>query len=126
MAPKPRPKSASSGLTEGQTRLLDRHRRGILRLASTLGAKSGVRPDDLMFVLAGRQSNMASVVRELFPGVLAERDAVVVPGLAKELTKWIERLAVSGPVWDCTTSSAGLPVIVIDAANTMALIRIAP
>jgi hypothetical protein len=123
MALKPAPGSGSTPLTVGQARLIARHRRGILRLAEVLAAKSGVHPNGLMFVLAARQSNIASVIRELFPGAIAVKDTVVVPGLVEELTKWIERLAVSGPVWDCTASSTGIPVLLIDDLDAIALLR---
>jgi hypothetical protein len=123
---KPAPGSGSSPLTVGQVRLLARHRRGLLRLAQVLAAKSGVCPADLMFVLANSQSQFASAVRELFPNTLRVKEAVIIPGLAKELAKWIERLAVSGPVWNSTASSEGIPVILIDDENTMALVRIGP
>jgi hypothetical protein len=120
---KPAPGSGSSPLTVGQARLLARHRRGILRLAEVLGAKSGVHPNGLMFVLAGQRSNMASVIGELFPSVALGKETVIVPGLATELPKWIERMAVSGPVWDCTASSTGIPVLLIDDLDAIALLR---
>jgi len=123
MALKPAPGSGSSPLTVGQARLLDRHRRGLSRLPEVLAAKSGGHPNGLMFVLAGRGSHIASVIRELFPTVALCNDAVVVPGLAAELPRWIERLAVSGPVWDCTASSTGIPVLLIDGLDAMALLR---
>ena len=116
--------TGSSRLTDAQACLLDRHRRGILRLASVLGAKSGVHPDGLMFVLADLQSHVASAIRELLPTAAPLKEAVVVPGLAMELPKWIERLAVSGPVWDCTALDTGILIIVIDEANTMAVFRL--
>jgi len=124
MALKPAPGSGSTTLTIGQAHLLARHRRGILRLASVLSAQSGVHPNDLMFVLAGQRSNIAGVIQELFPNVALCKDAVVVPGLATELPKWIERLAVSGPVWDCTSSAQGISVILVDDSNVMALGRL--
>ena len=88
-----------------------------------LGARAGVHPNGLMFVLAGRGSHVAGVIRELFPTVALCNDAVVVPGLAAELPKWIERLAVSGPVWNSTTSSEGVPVILIDRLDAMTLLQ---
>jgi hypothetical protein len=126
MAMKTRPHLGSSASTEAQLRLLGRHRRGILKLADLLTAKSGVRSDALMFVLAAQRSNVASVIREVFPGALPAKESVVIPGLATELPKWIERLALSGPLVDCVTVDRGILVIVIDDANAMALSRIAP
>ena len=124
MALKPAHRSGSHPLTVGQAHLLAQHRRGLLRLAEVLGARAGVRPDGLMFVLAARQSNIASVIQELFPNVALSKDAVLVPGLATELPKWIERLAVSGPVSDCTSSAQGISVILVDNSNVMALRRL--
>jgi hypothetical protein len=79
-----------------------------------------------MFVLAAERSNVARVIRALFPSVVAAKGSVVVPGLATELSKWIERLALSAPLVDCVTVDSGILIIVIDDANAMALYRVAP
>jgi len=113
-----------SELRESLARLLAGHRRGVVRLAKVLGARAGVHPNGLMFVLAARQSNIASVIRELFPSVALSKEGVIVPGLASELPKWTERLEVSGPVWNCSVSPEGIPVVLIDDSNDMALCRL--
>jgi hypothetical protein len=96
-----------SPLTTGQVRLLDRHRRGLARLAGVLAAKLGRAPADLMFVLAHDASKVSSVAREqLGQQVVTGSEAVIVPGLATELPTWIDRLALAGPVRDCMCRSS--------------------
>jgi len=79
-----------------------------------------------MFVLAHEQSNVGSIAREqLGERALPGSHAVVVPGLATELRRWVERLALSGLVYDCTSGSMGISVIVIDEHDEMVLARLA-
>ncbi len=113
------------GPTLAQIRLLERHRRGLARLAHVLAAKTGRAPAEIMFVLAHQESNVGMLAREqLGEGALPGSDAVVVPGLAQELPSWIARLALAGPLHDCTSGPAGIGVIVIDEHDEMALCRI--
>ena len=113
-------------LTAGQARMLARHRRGLARLARVLSGKIGRDPTDLMFVLAHERSNVGSIAREQRAGrVVAGTEAIIVPGLATELPTWVERLALAGPVHDCTNGLAGVVVIIIDEHNDMAVCRLA-
>lgn len=80
-----------------------------------------------MFLLAHTGSKvgrlaLSGIGRQGVPGA----DAVVIPGLTCELVPWIERLALAGPVVDCTQSDEGVPIVVVDECNEMALCRIAP
>ena len=73
-------------------------------------------------LLAHNESRVGMVAREQLgvravPGV----DAIVVPGLVSELPRWVSRLALAGPVVDCTNSSNGLLVIVIDRSGATSL-----
>lgn len=120
-----RMRSASSGLTPGQVRLLKRHQRGLLMVAHVLAAKVGRAPTDLMFVIAHRESNVGRLAQEQLGGrLVAGSEAVVVPGLASELVTWLTRLALAGPVVDCTSASAGIAIIVIDHHDEMTLVRL--
>src|SRR5687767_368690 len=110
-------------LTQAQARLMKRHRAGLLRLAGELATRKGIAPTDLMLVLAHRGSCLGHAIGRFTEGRPASRDALVLPGLARELPTWLERLAVVGPIWDCTSSADGVPVIVVDDLGTMALCR---
>jgi hypothetical protein len=111
------------GLTDGQAGLLERHRSGLLRLAAELARRSGVGLTDIMFTLADRNGRIGRALSAAVPGPAI--GPVVLPGRAAELDVWVERLAVHGPVWDFTGGSTGIPVIVIDADDSMAVVRLA-
>jgi hypothetical protein len=117
--------NAHSALTGAQARLLQRHQRGLGRLAGVLSAKAGRDPTEIMFVLAHRDSNVGTLAREqLGDRVVGGSEAVVVPGLATELDTWLARLALAGPVYDCTSGLVGIAVVVIDERNEMAVCRL--
>jgi hypothetical protein len=110
-------------LTKGQTALLDRHCTGILRLASELARRNGLNSDDIMFTIADRNGRIGHALNAALPGPAI--GPVVLPGRAAELDAWVQRLALHGPVWDFTGGSTGIPVIVIDADDSMAVVRLA-
>jgi len=115
-----------SPLTGAQARLLERHRRGLARLARVLAAKTGRAPAGIMFVLAHQGSNVGTLAREqLGDSVVNGSEAVIVPGLATELRTWVERLALAGPVYDSTSGLAGIAVLVIDQHDEVGLVRLA-
>jgi len=110
------------GLTGRQAQLLERHNGGLLRAASVLAAKNGMAPADIMFTLADRGGRIGRALGAALP--IASIGPVVLPGRAAELTGWVERLAVHGPVWDLQDGSTGIPVIVIDERDAMAVVRL--
>ena len=122
MPPDRGPWPARTEITLAQSRLLGRYRNGLLRLADVFSARSGVSPAKMMFVIADQRSGVGAVIRELCPSI--PKDVVVLPGLEGELIAWIERLALSRPVWDCSGSSEGTAVIVIDGDGHQALLRL--
>ena len=107
-----------NGLTAGQVRLLERHGRGLRRLADTLAAKNALAPMDIMFVVADAAGRIGAALRAALP--VASVGPVVLPGRAAELHAWVERFAAHGPVWD--QSGAGIPVVVIDEHDAMAVV----
>ena len=109
-------------LTAAQACLVERHERGLRRLADTLAAKNCVRSMDLMFVLADPAGRIGGALRAALP--TASIGPVVLPGRAAELSEWVARLAIHGPVWDFSAASAGIPVIVVDADDSMAVARL--
>jgi len=111
------------GLTTGQTALLERHRTGLLRLASELARRNGLNSGDIMFTIADRNGRIGGALSAALPGPAI--GPVVLPGRAAELDAWVQRLALHGPVWDFTGGSTGIPVIVIDADDVMAVVRLA-
>lgn len=111
-------------LTDTQACLLERHERGLRRLAATLAQRNGMRSADIMFTLADRKGRIGRALSAaLSMASIASIGPIVLPGRAAELAAWVERLAVHGPVWDFTDGSPGIPVIVIDANDTMAVVR---
>jgi hypothetical protein len=119
--PAPRPVVQHS-LTEAQVRLLDRHERGLRSVASELANRNGLAPKDIVFILADRKGRIG---RALGAAVsVSAIGPVVLPGRAAELQAWIQRLAVQGPVWDCTATDDGIAAIVIDHDDAMALCRV--
>ncbi|MEI9948254.1 MAG: hypothetical protein WDO74_04570 [Pseudomonadota bacterium] len=125
MPTRPRNRVLRDGLTSAQAELLTRYRRGLVRLAGVLAVKLGVNPTDVIFLLAHERSKVGVVVQGQLGGrVLPGSLAVVVPGLVQELPTWIERLALSGPVYDCTRSEQGVAVLVFDEHNEMTLVRL--
>jgi len=110
------------GLTRGQTGLLDRHRTGLLRLASELARRNGLNSGDIMFTIADRNGRIGHALSAALPGTAI--GPVVLPGRAVELDAWVERLALHGPVWDFSGGSTGIPVVVIDADDVMAVVRL--
>ncbi len=110
-------------LTQAQARLLERHQRGIVRLAMVLSEKRGSEPIEVMVLLAHRNSNVGGVAREHL-AVPGTTDVIVIPGILHDLHMWLERLAVSGPVYDCAVGEDGIVVIVIDENGEMALCKI--
>lgn len=118
-------KAVVYGLTAGQTRLLHRHGRGLARLARVLSTKVARAPTEIMFVVTHERSNVGSIAGlQLGLQVVTGSDAIIVPGLTRELPTWIARLALAGPVYDCMSDSAGIAVVVIDEHNEMALCRL--
>jgi len=109
-------------LTAAQARLLERHERGLRRLADTLAAKNGMRPADIMFVIADRRGLIGKALSAALstPAI----GAVVLPGRAVELAAWVECLAMHGPVWELRRSLSGMPTIVIDSNDVMAVVRL--
>lgn len=111
-------------LTAAQAQLLERHKNGLLRAASTLSAKNGMAPTDIMFTLADRTGRLGRALGAAVP--VSAIGPVVLPGRAPELATWVERLAVHGPVWDLTQGSSGILVLVIDKHDAMAVVRVVP
>lgn len=110
-------------LTDAQTLLLERHRRGLERVAVHLAARNRMRQNDLMFTVADRKGRIGQALKAALPA--ASIGPVVLPARAAELSAWLERLALHGPVLDLTGGgSSGIPVIVIDENDAMALCRI--
>lgn len=110
-------------LTAAQARLLKRHRRGLVRLAGTLSARLDCEPTDLILLLADTASRVGAAAGERL-GLPAVTDVMVIPGLARDLPRWIARLALAGPVHDCTMSDIGVVVIVIDEHGETVLCRV--
>lgn len=110
------------GLTRGQTALLERHRTGLLRLASELARRNGLNSGDILFTIADRNGRIGRALSAALPGLAI--GPVVLPGRAVELDAWVKRLALHGPVWDFTGGSVGIPVIAIDADDAMAVVRL--
>ncbi len=78
-----------------------------------------------ILLLAHERSKVGVVVREQLGGTVLRRSvAIVVPGLVQELPTWVERLALSRPVYDCTRSEQGVKVLVVDEHNEMTLVRL--
>jgi len=115
----PRP-VVQHGLTAGQGQLLKRYERGLRRLADALSAKNALAPADVMFVLAAAEGRIGGALRVALP--VAAIGPVVLPGRAAELHAWVKRLAARGPVWDLRGSSSGIPVVVIDEHDAMAVV----
>lgn len=112
-------------LIAGQAALLRRHRRGLVRVARLLAARSRRDTTEIIFLLAHQDSRVGRLAREQLGGwVIGGKAAVVVPGVAKDLPRWLERLALAGPVVDCTAGGRGVAVIVIDEDDAMALCRV--
>lgn len=110
------------GLTGRQAQLLERHNGGLLRAASVLAAKNDMAAADIMFVMAERRGRIGGALGAALP--LAAIGPVVLPGRAAELQAWIQRLAVHGPIWDCTGANEGIAIILIDQHDAMALCRL--
>jgi hypothetical protein len=108
-------------LTAAQARLLERHERGLRRLASTLSARNGVKVVEIMLTLADRKGRIGRALSAALPTSIGP---VVLPGRAAELGAWVARLAVHGPVWHFTEGTNGIPVIVIDQHDVMAVVRL--
>lgn len=116
------PAHVQHGLTEAQARLLERYERGLLRAASRLAVKNGMAPTDIMFVIADSTGRIGGALRSALP--VAAIGPVVLPGRAAELDAWVERFAIHGPVWDLRSGSSGISVVVIDAYDVMAVVRL--
>ncbi|MEI9942200.1 MAG: hypothetical protein WDO69_33710 [Pseudomonadota bacterium] len=110
-------------LTVGQRHLLKRHERGLRRLASELAHRNALEAVDIMFVLADRKGRIGRAFSAAVS--IASVGPVVVPGRTAELAAWVEPLSVHGPVWDFTDGSAGIPVLVVDEHDAMAVVRLA-
>lgn len=106
--------------TAAQTRLLERHERGLRRLAGELAARNGMQAYEVMFVVADRQGRIGRALSAALPK--ASIGPVVLPGRAGELEAWVERLALHGPVWDLLEGSTGIPVVVVDEHDAMAVV----
>ena len=109
-------------LTVAQAQLLERHQNGLERAAVELARRNALRPVDVMFLLADRRGRMGGALAAALPDTSI--GPVVLPGRARELDAWVERLALHGPVWDFSGGSTGIPVVVIDADDVMAVRRI--
>lgn len=109
-------------LTESQAGLLARHRQGLSRLASTLAAKNGLASTDILLVLADRKGRIGHALNAVSRA--GSIGPAVLPGRAAELDAWVERLAVLGPVSNLTGGSTGIPVIVVDRDDSMAVVRL--
>jgi hypothetical protein len=110
------------GLTDGQTKLLERHERGLRRLASELETRNGLTSGDIMFVIADPKGRIGDALSAALP--MPTIGPVVLPGRAADLDAWVERLALHSPVWDFTEGPAGIPVIVIDEHDAMAVVHL--
>jgi hypothetical protein len=75
-----------------------------------------------MFTLADRKGRIGNALSAALPS--SAIGPVVLPGRAAELSGWVERLAMHGAVWDFRDGSIGIPVIVIDADDVMAVVRL--
>ena len=109
-------------LTEAQARLLVRHARGLRRLADVLAVKNGLRPEQIMFVLADRNGRTGRAIIATLS--IASIGPPVLPGRAAELDAWVEQFAIHGPVWDLSGATTGIPVIIVDADDVMAVVRL--
>lgn len=109
-------------LTAAQARLLERHERGLRRLAGELAARRNMDVAEIMFTIADRNGRIGRALSAALPTSIGP---VVLPGRAAELDAWVERLAVRGPVWDFTAGADGIPVIVIDERDSIAVVRLA-
>jgi hypothetical protein len=110
-------------ITTAQAQLLARHNGGLLRAASMLAAKNGMAPADVMFTLADRGGRIGRALGAAVP--VSAIGPAVLPGRAAELDAWVQRLALHGPVWDCTGGSTGIAVVLIDEHDAMAVVRLA-
>lgn len=116
------PRPVVHALTLAQARLLERHRQGLLRLAAELAQRSGMETGDIVFTVADRQGRIGRALSAALPA--ASIGPVVLPGRAAELSAWVERLAVHGPVWDLTGGASGIALVVIDADDVIAVVRV--
>ncbi len=109
-------------LTEAQAQLLERHERGLRRLASELARRSAVEPVDIMFTIADRRGLIGKALSAALstPAI----GPVVLPGRAVELAAWVGRFALHGPVWHFLGATTGIPVVVIDEHDVMAVVRL--
>lgn len=81
---------------------------------------------DLLFVLAQGNSRVAGTLREA-NGADCAVGTLVLPGLKRELSVWVERLALLGPVfWHCHDFDEGIRVILIDESNEIAVCCVRP
>jgi|GEM_PF-6005387 len=119
-----RAKAFPTGLTSDQSRLLRHHQRGLERLTRLMATKSGIVPTKLLLILAHRQSCLGDAIARFSAERFGSKEAVVLPGLTSELPTWLARLALTGPVVDCTDGEAGVAVIVVDRQDEMALWRL--
>lgn len=110
-------------LTVGQARLLSCHRQGLERAAVELAWRNAIRPIDIMFVLADRKGRIGRTLAKALP--VTSIGPVVLPGRARELEAWVEHLALYGPLWEFSDGSTGIPVVVIDSDDLMAVLRFA-
>lgn len=108
-------------LTDAQARLLERHEQGLRRLASTLAMRNGLDLTEIMFTIADRKGRIGRALSAALPTSIGP---VVLPGRAAELSAWVARFAVHGPVWDFTDGKKGIAVIVIDQHDNMAVVRL--
>jgi hypothetical protein len=109
-------------LTELQAQLLARHKGGLLKAASRLAMKNGMAPTDILFVLADSTGRIGGALRAVVP--VASIGPVVLPGRATDLHAWVARLAIHGPIWDLRGGPLGIPVLVIDEHDAMAVVRL--
>src|SRR5665213_3024769 len=109
-----------TGLTSDQSRLLRRHQRRLERLTRLMATKSGIVAAKLLLVRAHRQSCLGDAIARLSTERFGSKEAVVLPGLTSELPAWLARLALAGPIVDCTDGEAGVSVIVVDEQGEMA------
>jgi hypothetical protein len=87
-----------------------------------LAARNSMAPTDIMFVLADPAGRIGGALRAAVP--VAAIGPVVLPGRAAELSAWTQRLALHGPVWDLSEGTTGIPVVVIDVHDAMAVVRV--
>jgi hypothetical protein len=102
---------------------MERHRRGLARLVTALAQKQGYDASEVLVVLAHRASRIGCAAQEHLD-LSGTNDVIVIPGLLRDLPAWIERMALTGPVYDHAGNDDGIAVIVVDATGEMALCRI--